>query len=90
MPDPSLQRKRQGLCSAVQDRLQIQHLNHRRPPFFQGTHGQASRAQGLSGQLEVVAHAQAMKEAGYWDDPVLRQRMIKRYQETDRELKSAR
>lgn len=33
---------------------------------------------------------QAMKEAGYWDDPVLRQRMIKRYQETDRELKSAR
>jgi len=33
---------------------------------------------------------QAMREAGYWDDPVLRQRMLKRYQETDRELKSAR
>ena len=33
---------------------------------------------------------QAMKDAGYWDDPVLRQRMLKRYQETDRELKSAR
>lgn len=33
---------------------------------------------------------QAMKDAGYWDDPVLRQRMLKRYQETDRDLKSAR
>jgi hypothetical protein len=33
---------------------------------------------------------QAMKDAGYWDDPVLRQRMLKRYQETDREMKSAR
>ena len=33
---------------------------------------------------------QAMKDAGYWDDPTLRQRMLKRYQETDRELKSAR
>ena len=33
---------------------------------------------------------QAMRDAGYWDDPVLRQRMLKRYQETDRELKSAR
>lgn len=32
----------------------------------------------------------AMKEAGYWDDPVLRQRMLKRYQEVDRDLKSAR
>jgi len=33
---------------------------------------------------------QAMKDAGYWDDPVLRQRMLKRYQETDRENYSAR
>jgi hypothetical protein len=33
---------------------------------------------------------QAMKDAGYWDDPVLRQRMLKRYAEVDRELKSAR
>jgi hypothetical protein len=33
---------------------------------------------------------QAMRDAGYWDDPVLRQRMLKRYQETDREMKSAR
>jgi hypothetical protein len=32
----------------------------------------------------------ALKEAGYWDDPVLRQRMLKRYLETDRDLKSAR
>jgi len=33
---------------------------------------------------------QAMKDAGYWDDPVMRQRMLKRYAEVDRELKSAR
>lgn len=33
---------------------------------------------------------QAMKDAGYWDDPVLRQRMLKRYAEVDREMKTAR
>jgi hypothetical protein len=33
---------------------------------------------------------QAMKEAGYWDDPILRQRMLKRYSEVDREMKAAR
>ena len=32
----------------------------------------------------------ALKEAGYWDDPVQRQRMLKRFQIQDRELKSAR
>ena len=33
---------------------------------------------------------QAMKDAGYWDDPVLRQRMLKRYSEVDRENRAAR
>ena len=33
---------------------------------------------------------QAMKDAGYWDDPVLRQRMIKRYLEADKLDKAAR
>ena len=32
----------------------------------------------------------ALKEAGYWDDPVAMQRMLKRYQQADRDLKSAR
>jgi len=32
----------------------------------------------------------ALKEAGYWDDPVALQRMLKRYQQADRDLKSAR
>jgi hypothetical protein len=32
----------------------------------------------------------AMKEAGYWDDPVAHKRMLKRYQAADRDIKSAR
>jgi hypothetical protein len=52
-----------------------------------------SREMSAPGSKKVFVSAeriQALKEAGYWDDPVLRQRMLKRYQETDRELKSAR
>ena len=60
----------------------------RRGPPVGGT-----REMSAPGSTKVVVSAeriQAMREAGYWDDPVLRQRMLKRYQETDRELKSAR
>ena len=32
----------------------------------------------------------ALKEAGYWDDPVAMQRMLRRYRDADREIKSAR
>lgn len=52
-----------------------------------------SREISAPGSKKVFVSAeriQAMKDAGYWDDPVLRQRMLKRYQETDRDLKSAR
>lgn len=52
-----------------------------------------SREISAPGSKKVFVSAErieAMKEAGYWDDPVLRQRMLKRYAETDRELKSAR
>lgn len=35
-------------------------------------------------------HVNALKEAGYWDDPVLRQRMIKRYLEAEKLNKAAR
>jgi len=60
----------------------------RRGPPVGGT-----REMSAPGSKKVFVSAeriQAMKDAGYWDDPVLRQRMLKRYQETDRELKSAR
>lgn len=52
-----------------------------------------SREMSAPGSKKVFVSAeriQAMKDAGYWDDPVLRQRMLKRYQETDRELRTAR
>ena len=52
-----------------------------------------SREISAPGSKKVFVSAdriQAMKDAGYWDDPVLRQRMLKRYQEVDRDLKSAR
>jgi len=52
-----------------------------------------SREISAPGSKKVFVSAeriQAMKDAGYWDDPVLRQRMLKRYQEVDRDLRSAR
>ena len=52
-----------------------------------------SREISAPGSKKVFVSAeriQALKDAGYWDDPVLRQRMLKRYQEADREMKSAR
>jgi hypothetical protein len=51
------------------------------------------REMSAPGSKKVYVSAErvnAMKEAGYWDDPVMRQRMLKRYAEADRELKSAR
>ena len=60
----------------------------RRGPPVGGT-----REMSAPGSKKIFVSAeriQAMRDAGYWDDPVLRQRMLKRYQETDRELKSAR
>jgi hypothetical protein len=52
--------------------------------------GREMSAPGSKKVYVSAERVQAMKEAGYWDDPVLRQRMLKRYAETDRELKSAR
>jgi hypothetical protein len=46
-----------------------------------------------SGKKQVVvseARVNALKEAGYWDDPVLRQRMVKRYLEQDKIDRAAR
>tara|TARA_R110000822_G_scaffold136770_2_gene274252 strand:+ start:1164 stop:2072 length:909 start_codon:yes stop_codon:yes gene_type:complete len=60
----------------------------RRGPPVGGT-----REMSAPGSKKVFVSAeriQAMRDAGYWDDPVLRQRMLKRYQEVDRDLKSAR
>lgn len=64
-----------------------QHTGRRGPPVG------GTREMSAPGSKKVFVSAeriQAMRDAGYWDDPVLRQRMLKRYQETDRELKSAR
>jgi hypothetical protein len=69
------------------DYTEPQQSGRRSPPVG------GSREMSAPGSKKVFVSAeriQAMKEAGYWDDPVLRQRMLKRYQETDRELKSAR
>lgn len=52
--------------------------------------GREMSAPGSKKVYVSVERIQAMKDAGYWDDPVMRQRMLKRYAEVDRELKSAR
>jgi hypothetical protein len=52
--------------------------------------GREMSAPGSKKVYVSAERVQAMKDAGYWDDPVLRQRMLKRYAEVDRELKSAR
>jgi hypothetical protein len=65
-------------------------------PTQQGRRGPpvgGGRELSAPGSKKVFVSAdrvQAMKDAGYWDDPVLRQRMMKRYAEADRELKAAR
>jgi hypothetical protein len=67
--------------------------NEPQQPGRRGPPVGGSREMSAPGSKKVFVSAeriQAMKDAGYWDDPVLRQRMLKRYQETDRELKSAR
>jgi hypothetical protein len=52
--------------------------------------GREMSAPGSKKVYVSAERVQAMKDAGYWDDPVMRQRMLKRYAEVDRELKSAR
>jgi hypothetical protein len=52
--------------------------------------GREMSAPGSKKVYVSAERVQAMKDAGYWDDPVMRQRMLKRYSEVDRELKSAR
>ncbi len=52
--------------------------------------GREISAPGSKKVYVSAERVQAMKDAGYWDDPVMRQRMLKRYAEVDRELKSAR
>jgi len=52
--------------------------------------GRETSAPGSKKVFVSAERVQAMKDAGYWDDPVMRQRMLKRYSEVDRELKSAR
>jgi hypothetical protein len=69
------------------DYTETQQSGRRGPPVG------GSREMSAPGSKKVFVSAeriQAMKDAGYWDDPVLRQRMLKRYQEVDRDLKSAR
>lgn len=69
------------------DYTEPQQAGRRGPPVG------GSREISAPGTKKVFVSAervQAMKDAGYWDDPVLRQRMLKRYAEVDRELKSAR
>ena len=39
-------------------------------------------------QLGLVRGVQALVDAGVWDDPVLRQKYVKRYSEYDRQQKS--
>jgi hypothetical protein len=52
--------------------------------------GREMSAPGSKKVYVSAERVQAMRDAGYWDDPVMRQRMLKRYSEVDRELKSAR
>jgi len=52
--------------------------------------GRELNAPGAKKVFVSSERIQALKDAGYWDDPVLRQRMLKRYAEVDRELKAAR
>lgn len=65
-------------------------------PKQQGRRGPpvgGGRGLSVPGSKQVIVSSgrvQAMKDAGYWDDPVIRERMLKRYAETDRELKAAR
>ena len=68
---------------------------------YTGTQQSGRRGPPVGGSREMSApgtkkfnltpeRVTALKEAGYWDDPVALQRMLKRYQQADRDLKSAR
>ena len=98
--DPSTKRYWKELDRRLADRLphrfadeedssytEPQQSGRRSPPVG------GSREISAPGSKKVFVSAErieAMKEAGYWDDPVLRQRMLKRYQEADRENRAAR
>jgi hypothetical protein len=98
--DPSTRRYWKELDRRISDRLPHRFADDEdsdyNPPERSGRRGppvSGSREISSPGSRKVYLspeRVQAMKDAGYWDDPVLRQRMLKRYQETDRELKSAR
>lgn len=98
--DPSTKRYWKELDRRIADRLPHRFADDEdsdyNPPERSGRRGppvSGSREISSPGSRKVYLspeRVQAMKDAGYWDDPVLRQRMLKRYQETDRELKSAR
>lgn len=98
--DPSTQKYWKELDRRIADRLPHRFADDEdsdyNPPERSGRRGppvSGSREISSPGSRKVYLspeRVQAMKDAGYWDDPVLRQRMLKRYQETDRELKSAR
>ena len=98
--DPSTKRYWKELDRRISDRLPHRFADDEdsdyNPPERSGRRGppvSGSREISSPGSRKVYLspeRVQAMKDAGYWDDPVLRQRMLKRYQETDRELKSAR
>jgi hypothetical protein len=52
-----------------------------------------SREMSSPGSKKVYVSServQALKDAGYWDDPVLRERMLKRYAAVDRDTRAAR
>ncbi len=65
--------------------------SQRRGPAGGPAIGSGRAASGSSsGKREVYispARVQAMKEAGVWDDPVLRQKYVRRYEQFDRENK---
>ena len=69
------------------DYTESQQTGRRGPPVG------GSREISAPGTKKVFVSAervQAMKDAGYWGDPVLRQRMLKRYAEVDRDNRTAR
>lgn len=98
--DPSTKRYWKELDRRLADRLPHRFADDAdsdyNPPERSGRRGppvSGSREISSPGSRKVYLspeRVQALKDAGYWDDPIARQRMIKRYQETDRELKSAR
>jgi hypothetical protein len=98
--DPSTKQYWKELDRRISDRLphrfaddEDMEYNPRQQAGRRGPPVGGSREISAPGSKKVFVsedRVNAMKEAGYWDDPVLRQRMLKRYQEVDRDLKTAR